>query len=228
MANFTADQQYMIDTPGVRSKANRSHGRVRYFNSVFRAPASGAAPAIGDKIIWGKLPTGARILGHLSRLDFNAGTASCTINLGDQFVPARHLAATSIAAASSATPSASVFIGSGTADTTVNSKMLTNVKSIGAFTVGDLVVGTGVPTSAYVVGVDKQAKTVTLSLPATATGAAVAMTVTGAPYETNDDSSNAANGYASTTDDCTLISVVAGAQVANNQVISLQIAYVQD
>jgi hypothetical protein len=228
MANFTADQQFVIDTPGVRSKANRLAGRVRYMNSLFRAPPSGTAPAIGDKIIWGRLPTGARILGHLSRLDFNAGTASCTINLGDQFVPARHLTATSIASASTAVPSAAVFTTSAVADTTINSNLLTNVKSLGAFTVGDLAVGTGIPTGAYVTAVDKQARTVTLSAAATATGAAVAVTVTGAPYETQDDTSNAANAYASTTDDCTLISVVAGAQVANNQMISLHIAYVCD
>jgi hypothetical protein len=36
------------------------------------------------------------------------------------------------------------------------------------------------------------------------------------------------NGFASTTDDCTLISVVAGAQVANNQAFTLKVAYVWD
>ncbi len=228
MANFVADQQNYLDTPTIRSRANRLHGRVRYLHSLFRAPASGTSPAIGDKIIWGKLPLGARILGHLSRIDFNTGTASCTINLGDQFQAARHLAATSIAAAGTATPSAAVFASTSAADTTIGSAVLTNVKGVGAFGVGDIVTGTGIPTGTYVLSFDKSARTVTLSAAATATGAGVSLTGTGTPYETSDDTSNQANAYASANDDCTLISVVAGAQVANNQVISLQLAYVVD
>jgi hypothetical protein len=234
MANFPADLQATIDGPAngfpptTRTKANRQNGRVRYFNAVFRAPASGTAPAIGDKIIWGKLPVGARILGHLSRLDFNTGTASSTLNLGDQFVAARHLAATSVAATGNATPSAAVFTNTSTADVTINSTTLTNVKGLGAYTVGGIVTGTGIPTAAYVVSVDKKAKTVTLSAAATATNAAQTITSYGAPFETSDDTSNVSNGYASATDDCTLISVVAGAQIANNQMLSLQIAYVCD
>jgi len=234
MANFTADLQAEIDGPAygfppvTRVKVNRQNGRIRYFNAVYRAPASGTAPAIADKIIWGKLPVGARILGHLSRLDFNTGTASSTINLGDQFVAARYLAATSVAALGNATPSVAVFQNTSTADVTINSAVLTNVKGLGAYTVGGIVTGTGIPTATYVLSVDKNAKTVTLSAVATATNAAQTITSFGAPFETSDDTSNAANGYASATDDCTLISVVAGAQIANNQVLSLQIAYVCD
>jgi hypothetical protein len=63
---------------------------------------------------------------------------------------------------------------------------------------------------------------------ATATNAAVTITVNGDSYETQDDSSNAANAYASATDDCTLISTVAGAQIANSQVLVLKVAYVTD
>ena len=234
MANFTADLQAIIDGPAFgqplvnRSKVNRQNGRIRYFNAVFRAPASGAAPAIADKIIWGKLPVGARILGHLSRLDFNTGTASSTLNLGDQFVPARHLVATSVTATGSATPSAAVFTNTSTADVTINSTTLSNVKGLGSYTIGGICTGTGIPTGAYVTAVDKMARTVTISAAATATNAAVTVTSYGAPFETSDDTSNISNAYASTTDDCTLISVVAGAQIANNQMISLQIAYVQD
>ncbi len=233
-ANFPADLQATVDgpaygfPPATRAKVNRQNGRVRYFNAVYRAPASGAAPAIADKIVWGKLPVGARILGHLSRLDFHTGTASCTLNLGDQFVAASHLAATAITATGSATPSAATFTTTAVADVTINSTTLSGVKSLGAFTVGGIVTGTGIPTGAYVTAVDKQAKTVTISAAATATNAAVTITTFGAPFETSDDTSNIANAYASTTDDCTLISTVAGAQIANNQMLSLQIAYVCD
>lgn len=234
MSNFTADIQALVDGPvygqplATRMKANRVGGRIRVWESIFHAPSSGTAPAIGDKIIWGKLPVRARILGNLSRLDFNTGTTSCTINLGDQFLATRHLAATAINAAGTATPSASVFTNTATADTTTNSNVLTNVKSIGAFSIGDLVTGTGIATASYVTGIDYTAKTVTLGLPATATNSAQTMTVVGSCFETTDDSSNVSNGYASATDDCTLISVVAGAQVANNQVIRLQMAYTLD
>lgn len=234
MALFPADIQSVIDGPAygqplvTRMKSNRLGGRIRYAGFLFRAPAAGVAPAIGDKIVWGKLPVGARILGHLSRLDFNAGTVACTINLGDQFQAARHLAATAINAAGTATPSAAVFTTTATADVTINSAVLTNVKGLGAFTIGSVVTGTGIAAGAYVTAVDKQAKTVTISAAASATNAAVAITTAGGPFETSDDTSNVGNGYASTTDDCTLISTVAGAQIANNQMISLIVAYVLD
>ncbi len=234
MASFPADLQATVDGPAygapaaTRTKVNRQNGRIRFFNAIYRAPASGSAPAIGDKIIWGQLPQGARVLGHLSRLDFNTGTASSTVNLGDQFVPARYLAATSVATTGNATPNAAVFTTTGVADVTINSAVLTNVKSLGAFTPGGIVTGTGIPTGAYVMAVDKGGKTVTLSAPATATNAAQTITTFGAPFETTDNTSNMANGYASATDDCTLVSVVAGAQIANNQMLSLQIAYVTD
>jgi hypothetical protein len=233
MADFIADQQTVIDGPAYgqplinRQRANRGGGRIRYLESTYIAPSSGTAPAIADRIIWGKLPVRARILGHLSRLDFNAGTASCTINLGDQFSAARHLAATAINAAGTATPSVSVFTKTATVTTVVGSAVLSTIRALGAFTIGDLVTGTGIATASKVVGIDYVARTVTLSLPCTASGTVTA-TATGSPFETTDDSSNIANAYAATNDDCTLISVVAGAQVANNQVISLKVAYVLD
>lgn len=234
MANFTADFQTYLDgpvygaAPATRVKANRAAGRIRFFNSVYRAPASGTAPAIGDKIIWGKLPIKSRVLPYLSMLAYNAGTASCTANLGDQFLATRYLGATAINAAGTTILTGGILSQTATADVTISSAVLTNVKSLGAFTVGGIVTGTGIPTATYVLAVDYHAKTVTLSAVATATNTAVTITAVGAPYETQDDSSNATNAYASATDDCTLISVIAGAQVANNQMISLMVAYVQD
>ena len=234
MANFPADIQTTVDGPAFgqtlanRVKANRFNGRVRYFEAAYRAPASGALPAIADKIIWGKLPAKARVLGHLSKLYWTTGTASCTLNLGDQFVAARHLAATAITTAGGAVPEAAAITTTAVADVTINSTFLTNVKSIGAFGVGDNITGTGIATGAFVTAVDYNARTVTMSAAATATNAAQTITVNGDGYETQDDTSNVSNAYASTTDDCTLISTVAGAQIANNQVLVLKVAYVTD
>ena len=234
MANFLSDFQTQLDGPAYgqplvnRAKVNRNAGRVRFFNSVYRAPASGTAPAIGDKIIWGKLPTKARVLPHLSLLAYNAGTASCTANLGDQFLATRYLGATAINAAGTTILTGSIITQTSTADVTISSAVLTNVKGLGAYTIGGLLTGTGIPTATYVTAVDYGAKTVTMSAVATATNAAQTITSYGCPYETQDDSSNVSNAYASTTDDCTLISVIAGAQVANNQMITLSVAYVLD
>ena len=143
--------------PTTRVKVNKQAGRIRIFEATF---TSASTVAIADKIVWGKLPKGARILGHLSRLRWSAGTASCTLNLGDNASAARHLAVTSVTSAGSATPDAAE--------------------------------------------------------------------VGGASFETSDDSANLSNDFTSATDNCTLISTVAGAVVAANQVITLRIAYVQD
>lgn len=234
MALFYADLPTIANGPAFgqplanRAKANRLNGRVRYFEAIFVAPPSGTAPAIADKIVFGKLPAKARILGHLSKMYWNTGTAACTLNLGDNVVAARHLAATAINATGNAVPEVSALINSAVGDATINTNTLLNVKSIGAFGIGDLVTGTGIPAGTLVTAIDYNGKIVTLSANATATNATVAITVTGSSYETQDDSNNVGNGYASTTDDCTLIGTVAGAQIANNQVISLKIAYVQD
>lgn len=99
MANFNADNAAStVAVPQTRNKTNKQHGRVRWFESTYTAPATGT-PQIGDTITWGTLPTGARIIGPLSSLNQSAGTASSTLNLGDQASAARHLAATSVAAA---------------------------------------------------------------------------------------------------------------------------------
>lgn len=151
MASVNADlQSNAVATPPVKSKVNRSHGRVRLFEATV-TPA--VAVAIGEKITWGSLPKGARVLGHLSKLYFSAGTASSTLNLGDAASAARHLAATAINAAGSAVPEA--------------------------------------------------------------------QSASGAQFETSDDSTAATN-------DCTLISTVAGAGIPIGQVLTLKIAYVLD
>lgn len=153
MANFQADiPTNLAATPQVRNKANKQGGRLRYFESTYVAPASGT-PQIADTIEWGRLPVGARIIPHLSRIDWSAGTASCTLNLGDTASAARHLAATAITTAGNAA----------------------------------------------------------LTTPANAA----------ATFETSD----ASNG---TTDNTKLVSTVAGAAIAANQVITLRVAYVQE
>lgn len=153
MANLKADNAAAVAAiPQARVKANKQGGRVRFFESTATVPASGG-PAVGEKITWGTLPIGARVIGHLSHLSFSAGAASSTINVGDAASPARHLAATSVAAAGSAVPNA--------------------------------------------------------------------QSAAGATFETSDAS-------ATTADNCTLESVVAGAALGAGQVLTLRIAYVVD
>lgn len=111
MASGNADIQTNVSaTPPVRTKANRLNGRVRYFEASYTVPAA-AGPGIGETITWGALPVGARLIGHMSKLYFSAGAASSTINLGDKASAARHLAATSVAAAGSAVPEAQATNG---------------------------------------------------------------------------------------------------------------------
>lgn len=147
------------NNPTTRLKANVQGGRLRVFRASYTVPASGG-PAVGEKIIWGKLPVKSRVLGHLSRLRWSNGAASSTLNLGDNVTAARHLAATAVTTAGTATPDVAE--------------------------------------------------------------------VNGATFETSDDSNTAANAFTSATDDCTLISTVAGASLAAGQVISLVVVYVQD
>jgi hypothetical protein len=153
MANFNADNAAALaSTPPTRVKVNKQHGRIRFFESTYTAPATGT-PQIADKIVWGKLPLGARVVGPLSSLGYAVGTASSTLNVGDAASAARHLAATSVA--------------------TAGNTALANP----------------------------------------ANGAA--------SFETSDASGGA-------TDNCTLVSTVAGAAIAANQVITLRVAYVLD
>lgn len=98
MANFNADNATSLAAvPPVRIKANKQHGRVRWFEATFTAAASN--PQIADTITWGTLPSGARVLGQLSSLSYAVGTASSTLNVGDTVSATRYLAATSVAAA---------------------------------------------------------------------------------------------------------------------------------
>lgn len=145
------------NNPATRVRANKQHGSIRFFEASYTV--SGTV-AVADKIVWGSLPRRARILGYLSRLRWSAGAASSTLNLGDNASAARHLAATSVTSAGSATP---------------------DVADVG-----------------------------------------------GASFETSDDSANATNNFTSATDDCTLISTVAGATLQAAQVITLRVAYVTD
>lgn len=99
MANFQADNAAAVAAvPQTRNKTNKQHGRIRWFESTYTAPAS-STPQIGDTIEWGSLPLGARVIGPLSSLNCSAGTASSTINVGDAASAARHLAATAITSA---------------------------------------------------------------------------------------------------------------------------------
>ena len=234
MALVYADIQTITNGPAfgqplqTRVKANRQGGRIRHFEATYVAPASGTAPAIGDKIVFGKLPAKARILGHASKLYWTTGTAACTLALGDNVVAARHLAATAVTTAGSALPEASAITNTATGTTTTGSASLTACTSMGSFALGASISGTGIPTGATITAIDFGSKTVTVSAVATATGAGVTFTVNGSSYETQDDSNNVANGFLSTTDDATLVGTVAGAQVANNQVFTLKVAFVTD
>ena len=111
MAIVYSDLQTTINGPAfgqplaTRVKANKLGGRMRIFEATYTAPATGM-PAVGDKIVFGKLPTKARLIGHLSQLNFSAGTAASTLAIGDNVSAARHLAATAITAAGTAVPNA--------------------------------------------------------------------------------------------------------------------------
>ena len=230
MANFNAVLlTNLASAPGTKSKGSGFHGKLRIAEWVFRAPTSGTAPAIGDKIIWGKLPVRSKIFGHMSLLQFNAGTASCTANLGDNITAARHLAATAINAAGTATPNVASFTKTCTCDTILGSQTITFLNSRGAIQVGDLLSGTGIPTGAYALAVGQDYVTMSVAATASTTpGTGTTITAVGGAFETSNDSANEANSWTSTQDDCTLISTIAGAQVANNQVIRLSMVYGTD
>lgn len=80
-------------------KPNVQGADLQLLVSTYTVPAGGVA--IGDKISWGQLPFGARLMPG-TKLYFSAGAASSTINLGDPVSQARYLAATSVAAAGNA------------------------------------------------------------------------------------------------------------------------------
>lgn len=90
--------------PPVKVKVNRMQARIRYFLGTYTAPA--VNPQIADTIAFVRLPKGCRVIGHLGQLNVAAGTAACTLALGDAASAARHLAATAINAATTAIPQA--------------------------------------------------------------------------------------------------------------------------
>lgn len=122
-------------TPPVRNKVNRQGGRVRWFEATYTQGAT--IGNVGDVIEWGDLPLGARTLGHLCQLNFAAGTAASTLNVGDAASAARHLAATAITSAGLATPQAANANGAqfetsdATESATNNSRLISTVAGAG-------------------------------------------------------------------------------------------------
>lgn len=236
MTKFYSDAQTVINGPAfgqplqTRLKSNRLNGRIRYAEFSYVAPQTGT-PQIADTIVFGKLPVKSRIVGHMSQLRWSAGTASCTLAVGDNEVAARHLAATAITTAGTATTDAAAIAPTAVATTTNGSPILTAITGLGSFQLGDIVTGTGVATGSYVTAIQPGStqanSTVTLSQNCTAS-ASVTVTSTGSSFETYEDSNNVGNGFLSVTDDCTLVGTVAGAAVAAGQAIVLKIAYTQD
>lgn len=236
MAKFYSDAQTIINGPAfgqplaTKLKSNRLNARIRYAEFSYVAPQAGT-PQIGDQIFFGKLPVKSRIVGFLSQLRWTAGAASSTLAIGDSAVPARHLAATAITTAGTATPDAAAISPTAVATTTTGSNLLTNITGLGAFQIGDIVTGTGIATGSYVTAIQQATlqanSTVTLSQACTAS-ASVTVTSTGSSYEITEESNNLGNNFGSTTDDCTLIGTVAGAALAAGQAILLRVAYTQD
>jgi hypothetical protein len=85
--------------PQALVKPNQQGADIQILVSTYTVPAGGVP--IGDRISWGLLPFGARLMPG-TKLYFGAGAASSTINLGDTVSQARYLAATSVASAGSA------------------------------------------------------------------------------------------------------------------------------
>lgn len=101
MANQNASlSAALAATPQTLTKGNQQGGELRVFHSTYTNPSSGGV-VIGQRVSWGWLPRGARIVGGI--LSCSAGTASSTLNLGDAATPARYLAATSVASATTIT-----------------------------------------------------------------------------------------------------------------------------
>jgi hypothetical protein len=213
-----------------RARVNKLQGRLRIIEAVMTLPA---AAVIGDKLIVAKLPLKSRLVGHLSKLQWGAGTAAQTLALGDPQNGARYLAATASNAAGSAVPVAADFQPTFVADVTSGSATLANVKGIGAVLIGSVLTsGTGITANTTVTGIDYVARTITLSAAATATNAAVTVTVTGNSYEVSTDLGNFANGFQTSAtiplDDTTLLLTLAGANSAAAQFIQFRGVFAQD
>lgn len=104
-ANFFSTQYTnMKASPPVRVRVRELHGRIRYALGLW--PATNPAPAVADQIFFVRLPKGVLMVGHLSLLSCNAGTAASTLTVGDSASTNRHLAASAINAAAEYVPSA--------------------------------------------------------------------------------------------------------------------------
>lgn len=84
-------------------KPNQQGADVQVLISTYTVPVGGLP--IADKIKWGQLPFGARLL-PTTKIYCGVGAASSTLNLGDAAAPARYLAATGVTAAGAATAEA--------------------------------------------------------------------------------------------------------------------------
>lgn len=109
-------------TPPTKVKVNKLQSRIRYALGLFTVVA-GSLPVVADTIAFVRIPKGARVLGHLGQLNFSAGAAAQTLNVGDAASAARHLAATAVTAAGVAIPQAASANGASfeTTDDTIAS-----------------------------------------------------------------------------------------------------------
>lgn len=89
-------------------KPNLQGADIQILVSTYTVPVGGVA--IGDKISWGLLPFGARLMPG-TKLYFSAGAASSTLNLGDTASQARYLAATAVTSAGNAAAEAQFAAG---------------------------------------------------------------------------------------------------------------------
>lgn len=218
--------------PATRIKANRAGGRIRYAEFVYNQGATASANAT-DKVVMGTLPKGARVIGHMSKLYWTAGTASCTMSVGDSIQAARWVpAATDAATAGSVLFDTNTgAIGSLTHTTSVTttdgSTTLTAVTALGGLLVGANISGTGIPTGATITAFDKDARTITISAACTAS-ATVTATILSGGYECSSATNSPANSFAATTDDCSIVIQFAAAVIKANQTFVAKICYVID
>lgn len=108
-AFYSGEVTQLNATPPTKVKVNKLQARIRYALGLYTAPATN--PQIADTIALVRIPKGARVLGHLCQLNWSAGTAAETLNLGDAVTAARHLAATAATAAGVAIPQAASASG---------------------------------------------------------------------------------------------------------------------
>ena len=218
--------------PQTRVKANRAGGRIRFAEFTYNQGATASANTT-DKVVMGTLPKGAKIIGHMSKLYWNAGTASCTMSVGDSIQAARWVpAATDAATAGSVlfdtnTGAIGALTHTTSVTTVTGSAVLTAVTALGGLLVGANIAGTGIPTGAVITAFDRDARTVTISAVATADGTVTATILSGG-YECSSPTNSASNLFAATTDDCSIVIQFAAAVIKANQTFVAKVAYVLD